>query len=227
VTKSNVFQLIDLDRTLFDTSKFAKAITDEINLTQPGFGTELDERFEAAYKKEETFFLLRYLRHEKGDAWFEDLVSRVVEKYEASSFIIPGTAERLALADTLSDLSPSWGILTYGDKVDQLMKMRIMGLEDVPVYFTHTPNKADIIQSWKREDGRFQLPAVFGGAVVEALTLEDDKLRAFYHLPDGVVGVWLAAPGKEDHGFSDEVLENVVPVQNLFESIEKLKALLK
>jgi len=226
VTKSNIFQLIDLDRTLFDTSKFAKAITDEINLTQPGFGTELDERFEAAYKKEETFFLLRYLRHEKGDAWFENLVSQVVEKYGASSFIIPGTAERLAFTDTLSDVSPSWGILTYGDKVDQLMKMRIIGLEDVPVYFTRTPNKADIIQSWKRKDGRFQLPSVFGSHIVEKLTLEDDKLRAFSHLPEGVVGLWIAAPGKENHGFTDEVLKNVVPVQDLFDSIEKLKTLL-
>lgn len=225
MTKFSVFQLIDLDRTLFDTSKFAKAITDEINKTQPGLGTKLDERFEAAYEKEETFFLLRYLRREKGNEWLEDLVDRIVEKHSKSYFLIKGTHERLAFADTMSGMSPSWGILTYGDTTDQYMKMKIIGLEEAPVYFSHTPNKSEVLQSWKKDDGKFHLPKVFGGGVVEALLLEDDKLRAFQGLPGGVYGIWIAAPGKENHGNSVDIPGNVYLSQNLFESIEIVKRL--
>jgi hypothetical protein len=56
-------------------------------------------------KKEQTFLLLRYLRHKKGDLWFDALISRVEDE----------------------------------------------------------------------------------------LTLEDDKLRAFHALPQGVMGLWVAA----------------------------------
>ena len=225
--KSSVFQLIDLDRTLFDTSKFAKAITDEINITQPGLGTKLDERFEEAYKKEETFFLLRYLRHEKGDEWFEDLIDRIVEKYGGTYFLINGTHERLAFADTVGDITPSWGILTYGDKVDQYMKMRIIGLEEAPVYFTRTANKGEVLHSWKTNDEKFRLPQAYGGGEVETLILEDDKLRAFHDLPSGAYGVWIAAPGKEGHGLGIKLPANVHVSKNLFDSIEIVTYIIK
>ena len=45
----NLFQLIDLDRTIFDTERFAKALTDEIEASEPGVGADLEARFEAAY----------------------------------------------------------------------------------------------------------------------------------------------------------------------------------
>ncbi|MGV9002232.1 MAG: hypothetical protein ACOH18_04760 [Candidatus Saccharimonadaceae bacterium] len=220
--KFNVFQLIDLDRTIFDTSKFAKAITDEVNIEQPGLGTKLDEQFEAAYEKEETFFLPRYLRQEKGDAWFEVLVDRVVEKHGGDSFLIPGTRELLTFADTISNVTPAWGILTYGDKVDQRIKMRLIGLANAPVYFTRTPDKGEILQTWKTDDGRFQLPLEFGDMAVDILTLEDDKLRAFHNFPDGAIGLWISAPGKKYHIVPADIDESIIPVRDLFDSIEKL-----
>lgn len=223
MTKTSVFQLIDLDRTLFDTSKFVKAITDEIDEVQPGLGTELDERFEAAYQKEETFFLLRYLRHEKGDLWFEALIERIVAKCGAEAFMLPGMRERLAFASEVTDSVPAWGLLTYGDKVDQLMKMRLIGLEDAPVYLTHTPNKSEVIRTWLTEEGTFTLPPVFGGGTVETITLEDDKERAFHDLPENCMGIWIAAPGRNVEELDTQSLENVVPVQDLFESVEVLR----
>lgn len=223
MTNSSVFQLIDLDRTLFDTSKFVKALTDEIDIIQPGVGAEFDRRFEEAYEKEETFFLMRFLRREKGDVWFESLVRTVVAKHGAEAFLIEGARERLAFADSFSAASPAWGILTYGDKVDQLMKLRICGLENAPVSFMRTPNKGEVIQSWKTANGKFQLPTEYGGGVVDTLVLEDDKLRAVLGLPTGTYGLWIAAPGKVDHGKGIKLPENVVAVQNLFESIEFLK----
>lgn len=221
--KPSVFQLIDLDRTLFDTSAFVKAITDEVNNTHPGLGTELDEQFEAAYQQEETFFLLRYLRQEQGDAWLEALVERVVKAHGAKAFVMPGVHERLEFADTVKTDGPAWGILTYGDEIDQLMKLRIMGLEDEPMCLTDTPDKGGVLQSWQNEDSTFQLPDSLGGERVDQLTFEDDKLRAFTNLPSNILGVWVKDISPEEVQAA-AIPENVVYVPNLFESTKYLTA---
>ena len=191
--KPRVFQLIDLDRTLFDTSKFAKAITDEVNKTEPGLGTELDAKFEEAYSREETFFVLRYLRKHLGDEGFMALVDRVVAAYGKDAFKVEGFDARIALADALTDVRPSYGILTFGDEVDQRMKLALIGLQDAPIYFTETADKSPVIESWQRQDGGFTLPEEFGGVEVDELTFEDDKARAFSNLPSGVTGIWLTS----------------------------------
>ncbi len=190
MTKPKVFQLIDLDRTLFDTSKFVKALTDNLDTAHPEVGRELDRRFETAYKNDETFFLLRYLRKEHGDQWFNELVQKVIAKHGAAAFAMPGVSERIVLADMLG----GWGILTYGDTIDQELKCRIIGLEHAPMYVLDTPDKSAVIAKWKLPDGRFQLPKVFGGEVADIVTLEDDKHRAFTDLPDNTVGVWITPP---------------------------------
>ena len=189
--KRNLFQLIDLDRTLFDTSKFAKAITDEVNKSEPGLGTELDARFEEAYAREETFFVLRFLRKHLGDEGFMTLVDKVLAAYGREAFKIEGFDERIALADTLTDVRPSYGIFTFGDKADQYLNLSILGLEDAPVYFTESADKAPVIASWRQSDGRFKLPDEFGAHEVLRLTFEDDKIRAFDGLPEGALGIWL------------------------------------
>lgn len=215
----SLFQIFDFDRTLFDTSAFTKALTDEIDRTEPGMGAELDRQFEEAYSREETFFILRHLRSEKGDTWFEALVERVVEQKGAESLMLPGARERLAFADTLATQHPAWGILTYGDEVDQLMKLRIAGLEDAPLVIADTPDKGAIIASWKQSDGTFKLPDAFGGATVERLTFEDDKLRAFIGLPENARGIWITQFDDAARRISDAGLTGVVvPATGLAES---------
>lgn len=222
MAKSRVFQLIDLDRTIFDTSRFVKLITDEIDTTHPGVGTELDERFEAAYKNEETFFLLRHLRELLGDEPFEQLVERIVLREGVDSLLKPGTKERLLFANEISSLQPAWGILTYGDEIDQTMKLRLLGLQDIPTLILPTPNKGEIIKTWQNEDGTFTLPDVFGGHVVDHLSLEDDKLRAFIGKPDGVHGLWMVNPQNSQH-LSEDVLAGVTPINDFYESINYLE----
>ncbi len=217
MTKPKVFQLIDLDRTLFDTSKFVKALTDNLDTAHPEVGRELNRRFEAAYKNDETFFLLRYLRKEHGDQWFDELVQKVVAKHGAMAFAMPGISERIVLADMLG----GWGILTYGDTVDQELKRRLIGLEHAPMYVLNTPDKSAVIAQWKLPDGRFQLPKVFGGEVVDIVTLEDDKHRAFTDLPDNTVGVWIT-PTQSQNAFG-HAPGTLLRAKNLSESTELLK----
>ena len=222
MTKTSLFQLIDLDRTLFDTAKYAKLINDKVNEIEPGLGDELEARVEESYKAEETFFLLRYLRERMGDSWFEAMVGEIIDEHGAATFLLPGASERIAFAESFSEGEPSWGILTYGDEVDQLMKCRIVGLASAPIYLTETADKGLVVSSWQHEDGMFHLPQSLGGVVVESLTLEDDKFRAFQNLPDGVIAIWLTDETRIK-GHQDAEMLGIHPVKDLYESIEYLK----
>lgn len=225
--KPDVFQLIDLDRTLFDTARFASALTHEVSHTEPEVGRQLQQQVQASYEKEETFFLLRYLREERGDDWFESVVQRIVSRLGAQAFKMAGFDERLELADTLSSAQPAWGILTYGDEIDQRMKLAIVGLQEAPVYISDVPDKDRIIATWQQPDGSFQLPAELGGEEVSHVTLEDDKLRAFTHLPENVTGVWLtddAAAQDRLAALSIETQQAVKIARNLAESSQYLRS---
>lgn len=218
----NYFQVIDLDRTLFDTPRFVRALTERIDRDEPGVGRHLYEQMEAAYKAGETFFLLRHLRQVNGDVWFEQLVASVIEEHGAEAFMLPGARGRIQIADSLSSARPSWGILTYGDDIDQRMKLAIAGLAGVPAIITQTEVKGTVIRSWQQPDGTFKLPEAYGGGVVDTVTLEDDKLRAFYDLPENASGIWLT----EDETAVEQVqvagLANVVVSRSLHESIALL-----
>jgi hypothetical protein len=221
---TRLFQLIDLDRTLFDTVRFVEAVTNEINKSEPGLGVVLRDRFEDAYRNDRTFFMFRQLRQDKGDDWVEKLVAKVVTKHGADAFLMEGARRRLRQAATLTSETPAWGILTYGDKVDQMMKLRIIGLADAPVYITRTPHKGSVIQGWVHPMGGFALPEAFGGKQVDALSLEDDKLAAFHEMPLGVVGVWLTGQPHAEERLVEEGLEYVHVARTLHESLEYLRS---
>lgn len=222
MTNRRVFQLLDLDRTLFDTVRFVKFITDEIDKTNKGLGKKLNEQFEAAYASGETFFVMRYLREHFGDQAFETLVERTVEREGSDSLLLPGARERIVLADELSSLRPSWGILTFGDAADQLLKIRIVGFERAPLFIAETPDKGPLIASWHTSDGTFALPESLGGHIADELIFEDDKLRAFNDLPENVLGMWITQVD-DAHEKMNEADLSVVPVRHLAESVEYLK----
>lgn len=219
---SRGFQLIDLDRTLFDTALFARAINEQVNIDHPGLGDVLQKKLDEAYAKEETFFLLQYLRKEMGDAGFEALVARAVQKYGSEAFKLSGYADRLAYAEELKKNGIDWGVFTYGDVIDQEMKLNIIGLNDAQVYHTETPNKAEVIASWIQEDGTFVLPPEYNNVSVTSITLEDDKFRAFQDLPENVHGIWITF---DEHATERaSVFDGAVAIaRNLNESIEHLR----
>ena len=206
---NKLFQVIDFDRVLFDTKKFAKTLTDTLADTDPKLADALLQSFNESYAQGVTFFLLRYLRDVLGDQ-FEDFVATAVSRAGgAEVFLCPGAKERIALADSLTTVRPSWGILTYGDGIDQMMKIKLVGLDSAPVLITTTPNKAEVMATWQQANGTFLLPEEFGGTAVDTLTLEDDKLRAFQNLPENVHGIWVNIVS------DDALLERVVRVDDL------------
>jgi len=221
-TKPDLFQLIDLDRTLFDTVRFIDKVIAKVNDTDPAVGEKLRARFEASYHAERTFFVLRYMRERHGDAKVEAWIEEVMQENPTETFLLPGAKERLEVAPQLSHHTPAFGILTYGDEIDQLLKVKIAGLEHVPVYVTQTPNKSVVMDSWKNDDGTFTLPESLGGATVSSLVLEDDKLRAFLNLPAGTKGIWLTNDPEADERLK-ELEADIHKVRDLFESVDVLK----
>lgn len=224
MTNKKLFQIIDFDRTIFDTSKFALLVTAELEAIRPGMGKSLDDRFEAAYKNRETFFVFRYIREEIGLDGLEGLIETVINREGVDALLMPGARERLAFAEQIGTQQPAWGILTYGDADDQYMKLRIAGFKDVPTILLETPDKSEIIATWKNDDGTFTLPAEFGGHTVDVISLEDDKLRAFNNIVEGITGVWMKNPLNE-LAEGETIPEEVHPVNDMYESIEYLKSL--
>lgn len=220
---TNAFQLIDLDRTLFDTTALIDAILEHIALGDAVLSDELRAQSWDAYKDERTFFLLRYLREHKGDDWLEALVGEIVRERGSEAFMLPGAHERLKAADDLTSARPSWGILTYGDPEDQLMKIRLAGLEEAPAHIVTVAEKGGLIASWQMSDGRFQLPSEFGGGIVDVLTFEDDKLQVFKDTPETLIGVWVTHREDAEVRLAETGLPNVTIAQNLHDSLRQLK----
>lgn len=222
-SKTRVFQLIDFDRTLFDTTTLIRAIIETIHAQHPEIARELEAQAEASYAEERTFFLLRYLREKWGDEWLEDLVKTIVEERGSADFVLPGAKERLEKADELTTHRPSWGIFTFGDPVDQLLKIRLAGLEEVPLLIASEVNKGRLIQSWQQADGGFVLPNEYGGGVVDTLTFEDDKLSAFVGTPENLMGVWVTQREDAKQHLKESGLQNVVIVPDLHKSLTYLR----
>lgn len=218
VKRRSLFQVIDFDRVLFDTEKFVYALTDALSATHPRVAKKLQESFDEAYAREETFFLLRSLRTMMGGKFIDFVNSVITAHGGGEAFLLPGASERLEFARSLSTEQPSIGILTFGDEIDQLMKINIAGLTGVPVLISPTPNKAEVLRSWKQANGTFRLPSEFGGHDVDTLTLEDDKRRAFENLPSGVYGIWVN--GEQ----SENLPLDTIQVSTLQESMEFLRA---
>lgn len=221
--KPRVFQVIDLDRTIFNTSRFVELITNKIDELEPGLGSEIEARFEAAYAREETFFALEFIRQRFGEERYNKMVNEVTAPFGADYWCIPGAKQRLDRADELTSLRPSYGILTYSQNTeDQYRKLQLIGFSDAPVLVTDTPDKARVLESWRQPDGTFILPQEFGAQTVNALTLEDDKLRAYTDLPNNVLGLWLTQDAPATHKLTNPLYAHVVAVKDLNESLEEL-----
>lgn len=226
--KTSIFQLIDYDRTMFDTSRFIREVTARVNRFREGMGDAIDARFEQTYKSEQTFFIMQFIRDELGAEVLDELVQEVLADNPGDRFLLPGVEQRLDVAAQLSTIQPSWGILTYGHEVDQLLKLKIGGFSDAPVFISDTPDKSELIRSWLQPDGSFALPAEFGGATAEKLSFEDDKIRAFHNLPDNVFGVWITSFDDAQERIHEAGLGGkLVPAVGLVESTEYLNSVLK
>lgn len=224
-TNSKVFQILDLDRTLLNTSKLARHLKEIIAKDDTALAQDIHDEIARHFKDKTSFFIFNYIAKRVGDARFRDYIRQLHAIAPASELFLPGAAERIAFAKS----RPGWGmgIMTYGSKRDQMIKLKLLGLQMEHLLITNRPNKGEMIAEWQQPDGTFKLPIEFGGHVVDIVTLDDDKHVAFEHFPKGAYGQWIsrAALGgvTELHYVTDTV--RVVP--DLFASVAYLKTKLR
>ena len=220
-TKQTVFQILDLDRTLLDTSKLAFHLKEVIARHDETLAREISRQVTVHAEQHTSFFIFDFIAEQVGYETLDKWVSELNYIAPASELLLPGASERIAFAKS----QPGWsvGILTYGAKRDQMIKLKLAGLQMERYLITDTPEKGEILASWKRPDGKYQLPIEFGGHVVDRLTLDDDKLVAFNGLPDDVLGQWVTHASIGGTTELAYLSDNVHLVHNLEESIEYLK----
>jgi len=188
-TNQKVFQVLDLDRTILDTSKLAHYLKEIIAKHDQQLAKAVDDEIKIHFTHHKSFFIFEYIAEKVGEALFRTYIDELEAAAPAKELLLPGAKERIAFAKSRNGWA--MGIMTYGSKRDQMIKLKLLGLQLEHLLITDTPYKGEIIASWQLPNGMFQLPIDFGGHIVDVVTLDDDKRIAFEKLPPGAYGQWV------------------------------------
>ena len=216
-----VFQILDLDRTLLDTSKLAHHLKEIIARQDSQLSYDIDSELVKHAQQQKSFFIFEYIAKQIGHDRLNDYISELNYVVPAAELLLPGASERIAFAKS----QPGWsmGILTYGSHRDQKIKLKLAGLQMERHLITDNPSKGSVLASWKLPSGKYKLPIEFGGHTVDILTLDDDKLIAFNDLPEGVHGQWITHASIGGAVEMQNIPVNVRPVPDLDASVAYLK----
>lgn len=216
-----VFHILDLDRTLLDTLKLAHTLKEIIARRDRDLTKDIDKEIKQHTEAKTPFYLFEYLAERIGQDKLNSYVNELNYIAPSSELLLPGATERIAFAKS----HPGWsvGVLTYGSKRDQMIKLKLAGLQLERFLVIDSPKKGELLASWKRKDGRFKLPLEFGGHIVDILTLDDDSLVAFENMPEGVYGQWVTHASIGGVTELQKLPANVRLVHSLDESIDYLK----
>lgn len=220
-----VFHILDLDRTLLDTSKLAHQLKEIIAHDDDHLASDIHDEIVKHYNEGTSFFIFEYIAERVGELQFGKYMDELQQRNPTLELFLPGSLERIAYAKS----QPGWGmgIMTYGSKRDQMIKLKLLNLQFEHLLITDSPYKGEMIASWKLPNGKFKLPIEFGGHVVDSITLDDDKHSAFNHLPDGVYGQWVAHASLGGTTELQSISENVRVVPDLYASVAYLKTKLR
>ncbi len=220
-TDLKVFHVLDLDRTLLNTSKLAHHLKEIIASHDSVLAEDIHNEINKHIDEKTSFFIFEYIASKIGELQFGKYMDELQQINPSLELFLPGALERIAYAKS----QPDWamGIMTYGSERDQMIKLKLLNLQFEHLLVTDSPYKGEIIASWKKPDGSFKLPMEFGGHTVSIVVLDDDKHAAFEHLPDGVYGQWIAHASLGGNTELQSVSGNIRVVADLFGSIAYLK----
>jgi len=81
-------------------------------------------------------------------------------------------------------------IITYGDALWQETKLHFGGLEQIPYIVCDIPEKYLLLNQYKH-DGLFEIHTQSRVIRTKSVTLVDDKLEAFLHMPEGARSIYM------------------------------------
>lgn len=191
---NKTFYVLDFDRCLANTDKLF-ALFEYAVLQEGILGKEVLSDIRAEMEKtKESFDVLTHLREYLASSGRQDMLLLIKDTFLKASrdydFFEPGARDLLQF---LRDNSLPFGILTYGGRVWQQMKLQATGLESAPHIITDIQTKGKIIAGWKQPGGEFLVPSELGGGVFENVVLVDDKFVSFEGLPEGAFGIHVLA----------------------------------
>lgn len=213
---NKTFYVLDLDRCLANTDKLF-ALFEYIVLEEKVVGKEILGALRKEVEKtggsfDATVHLREYLAASDQQDMLLSIKDRFLKASPDYDFFEPGAR---ALLLFLTNNSFPFGILTYGGKVWQTMKLQAMGLETVPHIITDVQAKGKVIAGWKQQSGEFLIPPDLGGGSYENVLLVDDKFVSFEGLPQGAYGIHVLT---KNTLHSDGVIPaHVIQVNNMSE----------
>lgn len=220
-TNPTVFHILDLDRTLLDTSKLVHHLKEIIAHHDVQLSKDIGTELTSYAQQQKSFFIFEFIAKRVGYDNLNKYINELNYNVPANGLLLPGASERIAFAKS----QPGWsmGILTYGSPHDQNIKLKLAGLQMERHFVTDEPRKGSLLASWKLPNGKYKLPVEFGGHTVDILTLDDDKLMAFTNLPEDVFGQWVTHASIGGAVEMQNLPDNIRAVANLEASIAYLK----
>lgn len=218
----NTFYVLDLDRCLADTDKLfmllEKIIYQKTAITESTLKAARTETEQTGGSFDVISYLEEYFSLASQLEKVAELEGQFVEEGKKQDLFEPGARDLLAF---LSDSSLPFGILTFGGKIWQRMKLQAMGLDVTPYIITDTKAKGKIIASWKQADGVFVIPPELykGEKDFNTILLIDDKFLSFEGLPEGAYGIHVLAKNLQV-----DSLSNVVQVHGMTEAEALIKS---
>jgi hypothetical protein len=219
-TNRTIFQILDLDRTLLDTPKLVRTLQRIIANEDPQLAETITEQLKQHTAARTSFFIFDFIAEHVGQEKLTEYVNKLNYAAPASELLLPGANDRIAFTKS----QPGWsgGILTYGLKRDQTIKLKLVGLQMERYIITNSQKKGELIASWKQANGTYKLPIEFGGHTVDMVTLDDDKFIAFDGLPSDVSGQWITTAAIGGTVEMQKLSSNVRPVTSLQASVDRL-----
>lgn len=177
------FFALDFDRTLGATSTIASKFTSFIGRENEELGAIISSKQHKIESSGGSFDIVDALRHHIGTKALQAYMDTFIELQQDMSFLNEGAA---SLIDAIQESNHHLGILTFGGKQWQEMKLRAATLERYDrMIVAEKGKKALLIASWYDKDQeKYQLPDEFGGGLVDEVVLVDDKAIEFSGLPE-------------------------------------------
>lgn len=224
----DVFYVLDFDRCIGDTDKFQlvleQAVATVTQISPESIRTARRNTDMSGGSFDTARFVIEELIRTRSDITWQEICDEIVTLTKDQDMLEPYAADFLRI---LRNRGEYFGILTYGGKEWQRLKLATSGMGDVPFVITSVRNKGLTLTSWLQGDGTFIIPKeMTKDRLVRAKSLIfiDDKAVSFSDIPRGVRGVLVVWPDRRQPGLSQEheVPLSVTTVEGMRGAIELL-----
>lgn len=226
----DTFYILDLDRCLFDSSRFQDEFIRCVVDNHHALAREqIQDTQRATEASGGSFDTVGYVRSFFGQNEWQEL-----KKLFLKEMSVPEKREALYFGDAKVFLAKlrhrglPFGIMTYGGQEWQYMKLQALALDDVPHIITDTKRKGAIIVSYyDNDEGLFTIPTPLAAEPLHAksVCLVDDKAVSFEGLPEKAHGYWLVPDeSRLITSQQGEVGQNIKKIASLGEIVLKQNA---